>query len=112
MLKVALEIMFSQKIATLFALMVFASQAVIGRPYPLSEVPTGNDISGNIIEGPAMVVASTVEHAAPANALDQAMKATGGTPDVAPANVVDPAVKAAGGPPDPANVVAPAIKAV
>ena len=35
MLKVALEIMLSQKIAhALFALMVFASQSVIGRPSP------------------------------------------------------------------------------
>ena len=32
MLKVALEIMLSQKFAALFALMVFASQGVIGRP--------------------------------------------------------------------------------
>ena len=34
MLKVALEIMLSQKIAALFALMVFASQGVMGRPSP------------------------------------------------------------------------------
>jgi hypothetical protein len=33
-LKVALEIMLSQKIAPLFALMAFASQGVIGRPSP------------------------------------------------------------------------------
>jgi len=88
------KIMFSQKIATLFALMVFASQAVIGRPYPLSGVPTGNDISGNTIEGPAMAVASTVEHIAPVNAVDQAMKAAGGPPD--PAKAVAPAIKAVG----------------
>ena len=43
-LKVALQIMLFQKIAALFAFMVFTSQGVIGRPYPLRRDSIGDDV--------------------------------------------------------------------